>query len=100
MDGVRYRRELTWLNPDDRLVFCTDGVTETDSDYNGSAARGREGGRRYRHRCAEEVSAIDGDVIAFTGDVEQFNDITSFITEYVGLGSFRLGARCTPSRRL
>lgn len=44
---------------------------------------------------AEEVSAIDGDVIAFTGDVEQFNDITSFITEYVGLGSFRLGARCT-----
>lgn len=90
MDGIGYRRESAELRPGDRIVLYTDGVTEANSDYHGFY-----GEERLAEKAAEcahmdvdsEVSAIVDDVIAFTGDAEQFDDITLFIAEYVGPGS-------------
>ncbi len=92
MEGVRYRKETAVLGIGDRLVLYTDGVTEANSDYHGFYGEDRL--VAMARDCAglsvgDEVRAIVDDVVGFTGESEQFDDITLFIVEFVGTSSSR-----------
>lgn len=87
LEGCRYRRETMVLEPGDRLVLYTDGVTEANKGYEEFYGEGRlvtVVGAHASDPLSDEVSAIVDDVLGFTGDSEQFDDITVLILEYRG----------------
>ena len=87
IDGVRYKPFEIALAPGDRLILYTDGVTEANNDYHGFYGEGRLAAKAAELRNADvaaEVQSIVDDVLGFTGDSEQFDDITLFVLEYTG----------------
>ena len=87
IDGVKYKPFEIALAPGDRLILYTDGVTEANNDYHGFYGEERLAAKTTELRDADvaaEVQSIVDDVLGFTGDSEQFDDITLFILEYTG----------------
>lgn len=87
MEGFRYRCETMVLEPGDRLILYTDGVTEANSDYEEFYGEERLASMVAAHASdsvSVKVTAIVDDVLKFTGDSEQFDDITVFVLEYHG----------------
>ena len=80
-----YRAEELTLKPGSRLFLYTDGVTEATTAEN--ELYGEERLRDYLNRHSEEkvqplLNGLRGDIEAFVGDVEQFDDITMLILDY------------------
>ncbi len=79
MDGIRYRKNVTDVEPGDKLFLYTDGVTEAvdaaQSMYGEERLRGLLCGMSdFGPRAACE--AVREDVAAFAGGAEQSDDIT------------------------
>jgi serine phosphatase RsbU (regulator of sigma subunit) len=78
--AARYVEEERALEPDDLLVFYTDGLVETPNAHGqefGDERLKRTLARAAAHRSAREVrDAILGDLANFKGDTEQADDIT------------------------
>ncbi len=85
MDGIVYKQYEVTLNPGDRLLLYTDGVTEANSNYNGFYGEDRllDKFEEMRSKSMLEcVESIKSDVLTFMGDSEQFDDITMLGIEY------------------
>ena len=87
MENVRYRRQQISLQPGDRVVLYTDGVTEATN----------ENQQLYEEKRLLDIlnasaypdvqtlsETVRQDVIAFTGTAEQFDDITLLAFDYTG----------------
>lgn len=84
---TEYIVERTRLEPGDRILIYTDGVTEANSDYTGfyGSDRLKEMFENTAHASVEEqIRAIREDIRLFTEGADQFDDITMLLTEYQG----------------
>ena len=75
------------LEPGDRILLYTDGITEANDDYNGFYGTDRlmdvmaGNGDMTPERQIESVSE---DVAEFTNGAEQFDDMTMLLLRYDG----------------
>ena len=79
MEGIRYRRFELQLKPGDTLFLYTDGVTEaTDTRQQLYGDQRLQMILNAQHCSAAKdiCDAVKGDVDAFVGQAEQFDDIT------------------------
>ena len=87
MEGMQYKLQEFDLNPGDRIVLYTDGVTEATT-----ADKQLYGENRLRDflndnstlTLDETLKAVRADIDNFVGGAEQFDDITMLILEYKG----------------
>ena len=84
MDGMTYTKEQLQLEPGDRILLYTDGVTE--SVTGDMRAYGEERlldmVKETRGICPQEaVVFIKKDIEEFVGEAEQFDDITMLLLE-------------------
>ena len=85
MEGMKYRLNSITLNPKDRIVLYTDGVTEAiDKD---NAMYGEEKLKTFLNtnkdlKCSELMNKLKDDIDEFSGDVAQFDDITLLIFDF------------------
>jgi sigma-B regulation protein RsbU (phosphoserine phosphatase) len=85
--GIMFSVEQTQLRPGDRLVLCTDGVTEAEN-----AAGEFFGKTRLRDAvqsaqatgCRDMHDTIQRKISEFTGGAEQSDDVTLVVIEYAG----------------
>ncbi len=88
MEDITYKKFVLQLEPGDRILLYTDGVTEANSDYHGFYGEDRLIGFLDSDRdrsVKEDVDSLRQDVLSFTGDSDQFDDITILELEYVGM---------------
>ncbi len=88
MEGMPYTKVEFQLQPGERLLLYTDGVTESVNDV--LEAYGENRLEQLITKTAtmsveETVDYIKADVEAFVGDAEQFDDITMLVMEYRGV---------------
>lgn len=87
MEGVKYKEEVIQLKPGAKVFVYTDGVpeaTNSDNEFFGTdrmlkALRDAEDGTPE-----EIINAVRKAVDDFTGDAEQFDDLTMLCMEYKG----------------
>ena len=87
MEGVRYREYELELHPGDKLFVYTDGIPEAIN-----AAVEQYGAERLTRALntvkdvpmETALRAVRGDIAAFVGDAEQFDDITMLGFTYLG----------------
>ena len=85
MEGMKYRLNSITLNPKDRIVLYTDGVTEAiDKD---NKMYGEEKLKTFLNNnkdlnCSELMNKLKDDIDEFSGDVAQFDDITLLIFDF------------------
>ena len=87
MEGIPYKEYRTTLHKGDRLFIYTDGVTEA-TDINEKLF----GDERLLHTMQKTrnldapkiLETIRADIDAFTGEAEQFDDITMMSFEWRG----------------
>jgi sigma-B regulation protein RsbU (phosphoserine phosphatase) len=90
IDGAQYMLTEFWMQPGDRLVIISDGVTECPDLSD--AELGTEGFLRLLQKNAELTSstlleALIWDLSAFSGRDEFPDDVSGIIFEYLGPGS-------------
>jgi len=89
MEGIRYRKFELQLNPGDTIYLYTDGVTEAadrcEALY-GDARLLDLLNRNQRASAREICESVKADVDAFTGEAEQFDDITMLCLTWHGPG--------------
>ena len=87
MDGMTYTDYEIHLNKGDKLFIYTDGVTEATNE------EGELYGQERLNECInlytglspkEIVEAVGNEIGKFTGEAEQFDDITMLCAEYRG----------------
>ncbi len=87
MEGMRYRNEAFRMQPGDRILLYTDGVTETtnaDGVMFGVERLRKHAGQLKEASLRTEVSEVFNAVDSFAGDAPQFDDITLLVLEYRG----------------
>lgn len=85
MDGLKYRQYETELEPGDKLLLYTDGVTEAENEK--KELYGNERLINYLNSHIEEnikdtLVDLRKDISEFAGDEEQFDDITMLMLYY------------------
>lgn len=86
-EGVKYNVSETVLNPGDRVLLYTDGVTEANDHYNGFYGMERLMdvlGRTRENGLTDQISSIYNDIMEFTNNSDQFDDITMLNLRYEG----------------
>ena len=78
-ENINYRNEEIYIEPGDRLFLYTDGVTE--STNNSNELYGEERLKAFLNSnielgAEETIKKVKEDIDKFTGNVEQFDDIT------------------------
>ncbi len=86
-EGVRYKEYELILQPGDKLFLYTDGVPEATAS--GGEFFGTERMIAALTRCADAhptdiLAGVRAAVDTFTGDAEQFDDLTMMCLEYRG----------------
>ena len=84
---MKYNVSETILNPGDRVLLYTDGVTEANDHYNGFYGMERLMdvlGRTRENGLTDQISAIYSDIMEFTNNSDQFDDITMLNLRYDG----------------
>lgn len=82
MEGMEFQGDTMQLQPGDTLITYTDGVTEAEDINHGQfgEARLEETLRSHKGSSAQDiVKAINEDVKEFTGEADQFDDITQLV---------------------
>lgn len=86
METTRYRQSEIFLSPGDRFYLYTDGVTEATDRNNELYGEDRLVAYINAH-ChlspPEFLAGIKEDIDAYVGDVEQFDDITMLVMDYL-----------------
>ena len=90
MKGMRYKEYELQLNPGDRLFVYTDGIPEAIDEN--VKPYGPERLVRILNKVKNEsisavLPAVREDIAAFTGDADQFDDITMLGLVYHGAGN-------------
>ena len=86
MENMRFKPGMLQLEPGDRLVQYTDGVTEATNARNELFGNARLLASLNAHKDAEPAEllpALKADIDAFVGDAPQFDDITMLALHYV-----------------
>jgi sigma-B regulation protein RsbU (phosphoserine phosphatase) len=84
LPGVEYEQSAVRLDPEDVLVFYTDGVIEALNANQQVFGKERliEVVRNHRSRSATELARVVDDTIeAFVGDTSQFDDFTLVVAK-------------------
>lgn len=87
LEGIRYRENTITLYPGDRLFLYTDGVTEgTDARQTLFGEKRLEASLNGTGGLSVQgmLEKVKGDLDAFVGEAEQFDDITMLGLEYRG----------------
>jgi serine phosphatase RsbU (regulator of sigma subunit) len=87
MEGTRYRSYQTQLKPGDRIYLYTDGVTEATDSQNKLYGQERLNQVLNDHKDASPkdlCAFVKEDVDKFTGEAEQFDDITMLAFRFKG----------------
>jgi sigma-B regulation protein RsbU (phosphoserine phosphatase) len=85
LDIAEFAVETKQLQPGDRLIAYSDGLTEAQNDQGEfyGTARLRRLLAEKAHLPADQLqAAIKADVETFVGDAAQSDDVTSLILEY------------------
>jgi sigma-B regulation protein RsbU (phosphoserine phosphatase) len=85
MPEMHYKEGVGRLNPGDRLVLFTDGITEAENESHQLYGDSRLAGLIQSNPSGSPetlAKMILDDVDAFAGPAEQFDDITMLILEY------------------
>ena len=84
---AEYKVESITLNPGDRIMIYTDGVTEANDSYEefyGSDRLREVFEDTAGNTIGDQVKVIREDIKTFVGNAEQFDDITILVLEYEG----------------
>lgn len=87
MDGMIYKKQEFELNPGDRIVLYTDGVTEATDKEDKLYGEDRLADfltANSQLDVTEALTAVKADVDRFAGEREQFDDITMLAFDYMG----------------
>ncbi len=87
MDGMIYKKQEFELNPGDRIVLYTDGVTEATDKEDKLYGEDRLADfltANSQLDVTEALTAVKADVDRFAGEREQFDDITMMAFDYMG----------------
>ena len=90
LETVKYRQSEITVRPGDRLFLYTDGVTEAMDPAKKLYGTERLLDFLESHPddpIQEVIPLLRGDIDAFTGDAEQFDDITMLLLEYRSAGA-------------
>ncbi len=87
-EGVKYRAAELTMEPGDRILLYTDGVTEANDHFNGFY--GIERLMAVMDRSAEaqlndQIRMVTDDIAEFTRHATQFDDITMLLLRYDGV---------------
>jgi serine phosphatase RsbU (regulator of sigma subunit) len=86
--GVPFSVEKLQLASGDRLVLCTDGITEAENergDFFGKTRLRNAVQSADAVGCRAMHDAIQEKIREFTGGAEQSDDVTLVVIEYAGL---------------
>ncbi len=84
LETVKYRQKEIELQPKDRLFLYTDGITEATDIKNQLYGEERLQSYLNQHRqdsLYDTLYGLEGDIDAFVGEAEQFDDMTMLILE-------------------
>ena len=87
MDSANYKSHEIFLEPGDRIFLYTDGVTEATNSEKGLYGENRLRDFLNNHLnlgVKENIEELQKDIFEFTGDGEQFDDITMLELFYKG----------------
>ena len=85
MEGMKYKAGTMQLEPGDKIFQYTDGVTEATNINNelyGMKRLGEILNKAKNGKPHEILPAVKGDIDAFVGEADQFDDITMLCLEY------------------
>lgn len=85
METTRYKQKELILAPGDKLFLYTDGVTEAtgiDNQLYGEQRLSDYLNRHISDNVSNTLNGLTGDINAFVGKAEQFDDITMLILDY------------------
>ncbi|MCQ2545522.1 MAG: SpoIIE family protein phosphatase, partial [Clostridia bacterium] len=85
IETMRYKQNELMLSPGDRLFLYTDGVTEAtdiDNQLYGEQRLIDYLNSHVSDNVNDMLNGLYGDINAFAGDAEQFDDITMLILDY------------------
>lgn len=87
MEGMRYKKQTLRMRPGSRIILYTDGVTEAVNTQNELFGEERllalinANAKLSAQALGEKIRE---EVLAFTGEAEQFDDITVLVFDYIG----------------
>lgn len=90
MEGIKYKKYELYLEPGDVIYLYTDGVTEAqnkDECLFGEAALLESLNESRDKDVTEMCRKVKADVETFTGEAEQFDDITMLCVKFNGMES-------------
>lgn len=85
MESMHYKQNELIMEPGDRLFLYTDGVTEAadmDQQLYGEQRLSDYLNEHISDNVTETLTGLNVDIAAFTGEAEQFDDITMLILDY------------------
>lgn len=86
METTRYKQNELMMQPGDRLFLYTDGVTEAineEMELYGTKRLNDYLNLHINDRISDLVNGLKADIERFSGDQEQFDDITMLILDYL-----------------